>query len=141
MHGSPCWKMHKPPLLLFDGECNLCSGTVRWVLRHERGPALRFAALQSKTGAAILDDFDLPRDVMDTLVLVEGGRAYVKSEAVLRLARYLRWPWSWLRVGRLLPRAWRDALYDYVARHRYAWFGKSPVCLIPTPELADRFFD
>lgn len=75
----------------------------------------------------------------DSVVLVEGGRVYTHSAAVLRIAGRLGGIWRVALVGWLLPRAWRDALYRYVARHRYQWFGQQESCLLPTPALRTRF--
>ncbi|WP_254451292.1 thiol-disulfide oxidoreductase DCC family protein [Hymenobacter sp. UV11] len=72
-------------------------------------------------------------------MLVSGGRVYSHSAAVLRITRELGWPWRLATVGSLLPRTWRDALYRYVARHRYRWFGRQESCMLPTPALQQRF--
>jgi predicted DCC family thiol-disulfide oxidoreductase YuxK len=76
-----------------------------------------------------------------TIVLIEGGRAYARSTAALRIARRLRFPWNALAAGLIVPRPIRDAVYDWVARHRYGWFGRTDVCELPPPEWRDRFLD
>lgn len=127
-------------MLLFDGACHLCQRSVRFVLRHERAPAILFAALQSDTGRALLRDLGMPPDFLSSLVFFEEGRTFTRSEAALRLARHLRAPWSWLQVMRALPRVLRDPIYDWVARHRYRWFGRDDeACLMPNAELRERF--
>ena len=131
--------MSDSPILLFDGVCNLCNGLVRFVLKHERGPTMRFASLQSDEGRAVLERFGHPPDALDTVVLVESGHAYTKSDAALRAARYLRAPWSWVRCLRVVPRPIRDWVYDRVAQNRYRWFGRRDACSVPTPETAARF--
>ncbi|MBK8979112.1 MAG: thiol-disulfide oxidoreductase DCC family protein [Planctomycetes bacterium] len=132
-----------PPVVLFDGVCNLCNGWVRFVLRHERSGAnpLRFAALQSEAGARLLAEHGLPTDRLDSIVLIDGGRASQKSDAVLRLLRHLRQPWRLGAVFRIMPRFLRDAVYDLVARNRYRLFGRRDTCSIPTPETRARFLD
>ena len=75
----------------------------------------------------------------DTIVLVEDGQLYTHSTAALKIARHLRWPWSWSVVFIIVPRFVRDAVYRWVARNRYRWFGKSDACRVPTPELRARF--
>lgn len=128
------------PVLLFDGVCHLCHGSVKFVLRHERAPLLLFAALQSDTGRALLRDADLPSGFLDSLVLFDEGRMFTRSEAALRVCRHLRAPWSWARLFRILPRVLRDPVYDWIARHRYRWFGRDErVCLVPSVELRERF--
>ena len=126
-------------VLIFDGCCNLCAGSVRFLLRHERGPTLRFAPLQSAAGARLLREFGFDPKEAWTVVLVSGGAAYVRSDAALRLAAHLRWPWRLLGACRFVPRPLRDGLYDALARRRFRWFGCTEACLAPSPELQTRF--
>lgn len=126
-------------IVLFDGVCNLCNGSVRFLLRRDRRRRFRFAALQSAAGRGLLEQHGLPTGTLDTIVVLEGGRARVQSDAALHLARRLPWPWPVLAVFTPLPRPLRDALYAFVARHRYRWFGRTESCMLPTPEVADRF--
>jgi len=133
-----------PPTILFDGVCNLCNGFVQFVIRHDAAGRFRFAALQSAAGQALLathgqQDLAMPAADPDSVVLVEGGRVYTHSTAVLRIAGHLGVLGRVAQVGWLLPRTWRDALYRYVARHRYRWFGQQESCLLPTPALRTRF--
>ena len=128
------------PLLLFDGECSLCSSAVQFVLKHERDQELRFAPLQSEVGQAALADHGLDPEVLDTLVVVADGRALVRSDAAFELARHLG-PWRALRVLRFVPRGLRDWVYGFIAKRRYKWFGKRDACWMPRPEHQDRFLD
>lgn len=128
------------PILLFDGVCNLCSGVTRFVIRHDPPPGkFRFATLQSERGQEILRDHGLPGDVLDTFVMIEGKRAHVRSTAGLRVLRGLGFPWSIFHVLILVPRPLRDAVYDWIARRRYRWFGRKDACMVPTPEILSRF--
>jgi predicted DCC family thiol-disulfide oxidoreductase YuxK len=139
------------PVVLFDGTCNFCDGAVHFLIDHERGSGLRFAALQSEAGTALLDRSTTPEKAKqlregvtgdgdpDSLALVENGAVYTHSTGALRSARYLRWPWSWVAAFWIVPRPIRDAAYRWFARHRYAWFGKTDACRVPTPELRARF--
>jgi predicted DCC family thiol-disulfide oxidoreductase YuxK len=126
-------------VVIFDGVCKFCNRSVQFLLRHERHPVLRFAAAQSTTGSALLAHFGLLIDGLNTVVLIERGKAYGKSDAALHFVTYLRWPWQWLRLGWVLPRRFRNWLYDGLAARRYAWFGKSETCMVPTPEVTRRF--
>lgn len=128
------------PILLFDGACVLCDGSVRWIAAHERGAVLRFAALQSPAGRRLLEEHGLGEDPPDSVVLIEGGRAWIRSDAVVRLAARLRAPWRWGAWGRLVPRPIRDGGYRMVAAVRYRLFGrKSPeACGLPPRGLAER---
>lgn len=129
------------PIVLFDGHCNLCNRTVAFILRRDRRGEFRFASLQSAAGAAVLarDSGSMP--MPDSVVLVEGGRVFTRSEAALRIARRLGGVWViawWLRV---VPRPLRDWVYDRIAKNRYRLFGRRVECLRPTPELKARFLD
>ncbi len=133
-----------PATILFDGVCNLCNGFVQFVIRHDAAGRFRFAALQSAAGQALLvavghSALAATAADPDSVLLVEGGRVYTHSTAVLRIAGHLGGAWRAAAVGWLLPRTWRDALYRYVARHRYRWFGRQESCLLPTPALRARF--
>ncbi len=127
--------------MLFDGVCNLCNGTVSFILRHERAPTLRFASLQSDAARALLTRAGLDPGTIHTIVLIEGGEAWVRSDAALRIAGHLRAPWRWGRVLRVVPRAIRDACYRVIATHRYRLFGRRDTCTVPAPEAAARFVD
>jgi len=133
-----------PATILFDGVCNLCHGFVQFVIRHDAAGRFRFASLQSAAGQALLaaagqPHLAAPSADPDSVVLVAGGRVYTHSAAVLRIAGHLGGAWRLAAVGWLVPRAWRDALYRYVARNRYRWFGRQESCLLPTPALRARF--
>ena len=127
------------PVLLFDGVCNLCHGVVRFVLDHDREARFRFAPLQSEVGRALLTRFALDPNALDTFVLVDATGAHTRSDAALRVARALGPPWSWVFALNAIPRPLRDAAYDFIARHRYRWFGKKDACPLPRPEWCGRF--
>jgi predicted DCC family thiol-disulfide oxidoreductase YuxK len=131
--------MSDGPIVLFDGVCNLCHGVVHFVITHERDrePKLRFASLESEVARTLLRGRADAEP--DTIVLVEGGEAFTHSTAALRIARHLRPPLSWAFAFIIVPRAVRDALYRFIARHRYRWFGRKETCPLPTPELEARF--
>ncbi len=129
------------PTILFDGVCNLCDGTVRWVIAHDRGEKFRFASLQSRAARGVLEAAGAGDALPDSIVLVEGGRVRTRSDAAIGIARGLGFPWSLACVVALLPRALRDVVYDWVARNRYRWFGRQNACAVPTPELRARFLD
>jgi predicted DCC family thiol-disulfide oxidoreductase YuxK len=129
----------EPSIVLFDGVCNFCSNAVRFLIPRDRTGRLRFAALQSETGAGIQRRFDLDPADLDTMVLVEDGRVYLKSGAALRVLRQLSGAWPLLSLLLVVPRPIRDWAYDRFAERRYRWFGRSDACLVPTPELRERF--
>jgi predicted DCC family thiol-disulfide oxidoreductase YuxK len=126
--------------ILFDGVCNLCNGFVQFVVARDPNQYFRFASLQSEVGQALLREQGLnPTITPETVVLIEQGKAYSHSTAVLRIVRRLSGAWPLLYAARVLPQALRDAAYRFVARHRYQWFGQQEACLLPTPALRQRF--
>ena len=129
------------PVVLFDGKCNLCNGSVNFILDRERGSDLRFASLQGEVGAAMLDHEGMDRSELGTMLFVEDGRVYRKSSAVLRITRYLKFPWNLARWCLIVPRPVRDFFYGIVARNRYRWFGSTDACRLATPDLKARFLD
>ena len=127
------------PLVLYDGTCGLCNRSVQLILRHDRRGRFRFAALQSDLGRALLARHGLAVDALDTVVLVEDGRAWTKSAAALRIARGMDRPWPLLRVLGIVPRPVRDFFYDRLANNRYRIFGRVDACMLPPPEVRARF--
>jgi predicted DCC family thiol-disulfide oxidoreductase YuxK len=140
--------MRSPPrdvphaVILYDGVCHLCQGSVRFIARRDRRGYFRFGALQSARGRTLAATAGLPpADPPTSIVLIEGDRAYTRSTAALRIARRLRFPWTLLGAGLLVPRPIRDAVYDWIARRRYRWFGRSDACELPPLEWRERFLD
>jgi predicted DCC family thiol-disulfide oxidoreductase YuxK len=136
---APLVREDAHPIVLFDGVCNLCHGTVRFVLERDRAARFRFAPLQSEPGRALLARHGLSADALDTMVLVDAEGAHTRSDAALRIAAGLGAPWRWLAPLRRLPRALRDPLYELVARRRYRWFGRRDACPAPPPGFRERF--
>ncbi len=129
------------PILLFDGVCNFCNASVNFVIDHDPDARFRFAALQSEAGQALLRAHDLGELPLSTMVLLDGGKAYLDSEGVLRTALLLGGAFTLLAPLLLLPRALRDPLYRAFARNRYRLFGRAAQCRVPTPELSARFLE
>lgn len=129
------------PLLLFDGECNLCQGSVQFVLKRDRAQRFRFAALGSTAGRQALAAAGAVAPLPDSMVLLHRGRVRTRSGAALAVARLLPWPWPLWSVFWIVPYPLRDLLYAFVARNRYRWFGKRSSCWVPTPALRARFLD
>ena len=125
--------------ILFDGVCNLCNGFVQFVIARDPSARFRFAALGSAPALALLREAGAPAVLPDSIVLIEDGRLFVRSDAPLRIARGLRFPWP-LAFGLIIvPRFIRDRGYDFIAAHRYRWFGTRESCWLPTPDLRRRF--
>ena len=131
-------KSEQPAIVLFDGVCNLCNASVNFILDRDKQGVFRFAALQSDVGKKLIascTDDSFP----DSVVLFENHQIYTESTAILRICRRLGFPWQLLYFLIFIPAFLRDPVYRWIARHRYRWFGKRDVCLVPTPELHDRF--
>lgn len=132
--------MTEGPIVLFDGVCNLCNGVVRFTIEHDPDGRFRFAPLQEPAGERLLAEHGIETDRMDTFVLIEDGEAYTRSEAAVRLLQGLGGGWGLLgRVLGLVPRFLRDLGYRLVARSRYRVFGRQDTCMVPGPEVRDRF--
>lgn len=126
-------------VMLFDGVCNLCSGAVSFLIRHDREGRVRFAAMQSTPGQKLLRELALPLTDFETVAVLADGRLYTESDAVLRLAAELPRPWRWLASLRIVPQTLRDRAYLWVARNRYRFLGRRSVCFAPDAETRDRF--
>jgi len=118
-------------IVLFDGVCALCNRVVRFARKRMKPDRLRFAPLQSPEGQALLRRHGIDSDQSDSVVVVADDRACVRSDAALRLMRELRFPWPVLSILRIIPRGWRDAIYRWIARKRFDWFGKTDACPLP----------
>jgi len=125
-------------IVLFDGVCNLCSSSVQFILKHNRKQNLKFASLQSDFGQDQLSKFQLPAEVR-TIMFIKNGNAYLRSSAVLEICRELNALYPLLYFLKIVPRFFRDGVYDFIARHRYQWFGKKEECWLPAPEFSRRF--
>ena len=127
-------------IILFDGVCNLCNGSVIFVLEREQQPIFKFASIQSETGKELLEWCGLPSDYNQAVVLIDSGKIHLGSTAALKIGQELKFPWSILSsLGFLVPKFFRDWIYSQIAKHRYQWFGKKDICMIPTVGLKSRF--
>ncbi|MBM4138337.1 MAG: thiol-disulfide oxidoreductase DCC family protein [Nitrospira sp.] len=132
------WAGHER-VIVFDGACNWCNAWVNFTLARDPHAKFKFGTLQSEPAQQILKALRLPADDFETFLLLERGRVFTKSTAALRMVRQLPGLWPLLYAGIVIPRPLRDALYDYVARRRYHWMGKSDICRVPTPAEHERF--
>lgn len=126
------------PIVLFDGVCNFCNGAVNFIIRHDGDKKFKFAALQSETGTELRAKHGIGDDV-DSIILIEDDRAYLHSDAALRIARTLGGVWLLLYAFIVVPTPVRDWFYKLFARYRYRLFGKKDVCMVPTPDVRERF--
>lgn len=131
-------KTKETSIVLFDGLCHLCSGAVQFLIRHDPHRHFKFASLQSDIGRLYLEKH-VELQNMDSLILVEKGRNYTESTAVLRVTRRLSGVWPLCSALLIIPSPLRDWAYRWIARRRYQRFGQRTECLLPSPELKDRF--
>lgn len=126
-------------LVVFDGVCNLCSALVQFVIRHDPAAKFRFAAIQSEIGREISQSYGLDPADLQTFVFISDGKMHVRSDAAIEVVSRFGGAWRFFTVFRLVPRVARDWIYSVIARNRYRWFGRKDVCMIPTPEIKERF--
>ncbi|MEO8357125.1 MAG: thiol-disulfide oxidoreductase DCC family protein [Chloroflexota bacterium] len=127
-------------IILFDGVCNLCNGSVTFILQREKSPIFQFASIQSEAGQDLLKWCGLPADFGEAVILIDHGKIHLGSTAALKIGQYLKFPWSLLSyMGFIVPKFIRDWVYNQITGHRYQWFGKEDVCIIPTENRKERF--
>ena len=126
-------------IVLFDGVCNLCNGAVLFIIKRDTKDRFRFAALESDLGKELLARHNIDPSKIDSIVLISGDSAFAKAGAALRIAKYLTGLWPLLYSLVIIPKFIADAMYDFIAKNRYKWFGKKESCMIPTPELKSKF--
>ena len=115
--------MNDKPVILFDGVCNLCSGSVQFILKRDKEKKFLFASLQSDYGQKLLKQYDLPTDTFNSFILFEDGKILTRSTAALKMFSQLK-GWKWVRLFWIVPKFIRDAVYNVIAKNRYRWFGK-----------------
>lgn len=128
------------PVIFFDGVCNLCNASVNFIIKRDKKKLFRFSSLQSDFASKALPESLTKEAELQSLVLLKDG-ILVKSTAALTIARELSGLWPILYVFIVIPRFIRHFIYDLIAKNRYNWFGKKDQCMIPTPELKERFVD
>jgi len=129
-------------IILFDGICNLCNDVVLKVIKYDKKNIFLFSSLQSKIGKEITDHLGIEISKIDSIILYEPGVSYdIKSTAALKIIQDFKGIWSLTYILFLFPEGFRNLIYDYIAKNRYKWFGKKEKCMIPTPELKEKFLD
>lgn len=128
------------PLLIFDGDCVMCSAGVQWMLARDPEGETRFAAIQDEIPRALYAHYGLDADRFDTFMVLDRGRPFVRWAGLLAAARTLPAPWAWLgSAGRLVPPFIGNAIYDFVQRNRIGWFGRPDACFVPAESARRRF--
>lgn len=128
----------KQPIVLFDGECTLCSNSVQFLIRHNRSCNLNFTSLQSVTGSEIVMLAGKTFEQTDTLLLLQDNKLSGYSTAALKITAHLDFPWRLLGIFIIIPSIIRDTLYRFIAKNRYNWFGKKSICTTDEKEYHKR---
>ena len=126
-------------IILFDGVCNLCNSSVNFIINHDTKNYFLFAPLQSEQGKELLCKFNPEDTQLESFVLIENNKIYLKSTAALRAAKHLNKLYSLLYFLIIVPPFIRNGIYGCIAKNRYKWFGKKEVCMIPNEEIKSRF--
>lgn len=127
-------------VILFDGECNFCDRSVQFIINRDPAGYFKFASLQSAAGQKILKEYSVP-DNVNSFILIDNNRYYIKSTAALRVCKNLKGLWKLFYLLLIIPRPIRDFFYEIIARNRYKWFGEKNSCMLPSPDLRKRFLE
>ena len=126
-------------IVFFDGVCNLCQSSVKYLIKYDSKQQLKFATLQGQFAKQNLNPNDLKS--LDSILLFDGQKVYKKSDAILKLCTVIgRWH-KLLLIGYFIPTFLRDWAYNLIAQNRYQWFGQQDHCLVPTKDLKFRFLE
>lgn len=131
--------METQPVILFDGICNFCNGAVNFTIKRDRKKQIRFAPLQSEAGQKLLKQYNLPANHFESFVFIENKKVLTKSTAALSVCKYLNAAWPLCFGLIIIPAFLRNAVYDFIARNRYKWFGSKDACMVPTPDSRAMF--
>lgn len=125
-------------IVLFDGECNFCNGSVQFIIKRDKLGYFKFASLQSSAGQTLLKNYSISTDV-DSIIFIENNRTFIESAAVLQICKHLDGAWKLCTIVKVVPLPIRNRVYKLIAKNRYKWFGKRQECMIPTVEQRQRF--
>ena len=129
-------------LILFDGICNLCNDAVLKVIKNDRKNTFVFTTLQSETGEKVINHLKIDISKLDSIILYEPNVSYdIKSTAALKIMNDFGGFWKATQLFLIFPKRFRNLIYDYIARNRYKWFGQRESCMLPTPELKNKFLE
>lgn len=131
--------MDENNIIIFDGVCNLCNWTVRFIIKRDPYATFKFASLQSAFGITVLQEYGYAPEIPESVLLLKDGEILSKSDAALAIASEFTRVWKLLTVLRIIPKRIRDSIYDWIARNRYRWFGKRDVCMVSIDEFKGRF--
>ena len=128
-------------VILFDGVCNLCNDSVKFIIKNDKRDIFKFAPLQSEYGINVQNRHNININEINSIILINGEKIFTKSNAALRIAKDLGAPYFIFYIFIVIPVFIRNFIYDFIAKNRYKWFGKMESCMIPSNELKNKFFD
>ena len=131
--------MNQPPVILFDGICNLCCGWVQFLIRKDKKMLFRFASIQSDSGEKLLNSSALSKGNIDSIVYLKENQCFLESSAVLEILKDLGGMWGIVSLLKLIPQSIRNEIYRFVAKRRHRFFGKRVTCFLPTSNMQKRF--
>ena len=118
-------------IVLFDGICNLCNASVRFITRHDRNSSIAFTSLQSETAKQLLLKMNFDSQKIDSIIFISNEKIFIKSDAAIEISKLLNGFPSYLKYFQFIPRPIRDFVYDLIAKNRYRFFGKT--CTLQPP--------
>lgn len=133
--------METSKIILFDGVCNLCNSSVQLIIKNDTKNLFKFASLQSEFGQRFLKENQLDNEKFDSIILIDGTKYYVLSDAVLNIGKELKGIYKFSFLLLLIPKFIRDLVYKIISKNRYHWFGREDSCWVPTKELQDKFIE
>ncbi len=128
-------------IVLFDGVCNLCNSSVQFLLKRDKKGVFKYASLQSEIGNDLASKYGVAASKLESMVFIDGGKAYTESDAVLNMTKYLGFPWNMAYGFIIIPKFIRNPIYKWIAKNRYKWFGKQESCMLPSEDISDRFLE
>ncbi len=131
--------MEENNIIIFDGVCNLCNASVRFIIARDAQGVFKFTSAQSECGQKLLREYDYSSENLESVILLKDGKLLEKSAAALKIAAALNGTWKYLVILRFIPLPIRDTIYDWIARNRYRWFGKRDICMVPSETQKTRF--
>jgi predicted DCC family thiol-disulfide oxidoreductase YuxK len=131
--------MNKSDVILFDGICNFCNSTINFIIKRDKKKLIRFAPLQSDAGQQLLTAFNLSTTEFHSFIYIENGKVFTESTAALRVCKKLTALWPLLYGFIIVPKFIRNGIYKWISKNRYKWFGQKNQCMIPSPEIRNRF--
>ena len=131
--------MDNKPIVFFDGVCNLCSNAVQKIIKYDKKNIFLFASLQGSTAEKYLTEYKYQHPNIDSIILIENGKIYTESTAVLKVAKHLKFPLNLAYIFIIIPPFISNLVYKWIAKNRFKWFGKKNECWLPLPELKEKF--